>query len=526
MQSIPLAMTWEMLRRGRWSLLGALFGAILFPLLLLTALQHDGAIDPEEPSLIIVHVVMTQISMFIFAAGIFTAQGHPSRLFAFPVPTTTLVTWHLLPAMAAMACGSLLTTSLFNALFDLGWPLWGPALFVAVALAAINAVLWFTEKTFWLLWGLTLVGGGLGLWLKSRYGAPFSQPTRLWLQVTPAETLTLLGIAVLAWFAAVAGVSRSRRGDTIPPLGIVAWIIRTFDRAPDLGLPFRSPAQAQFWFEWTKKGWAMPVSVAFGTVLGLCGWLLFNRKPEDLYHGFVAGGAILSAAAFVAGLIMGNSGPNDADYAMGGFLATRPITDTDMSRTILKTAGQSVIVAWAIWAFSFLTLYAILRLAHVTIPPSLPKELGWWYFPATLLGPWIIAAVGAAVGLADRPVLVAKLACGLFALFIGLTVFARFSLSLPARTQLWYGTLGVCAAVLALGTVWTFVAARRRALIGSSTVYVAAALWCVLATPVVTEWVLHPDGPADLYMVAITALALAVAPLAAVPLALCFNRHR
>jgi hypothetical protein len=518
-------MTWEMLRHGRWSLLGALFGAILFPLLLLTALEHDGAIDPQEPALIIVHVVMTQISMFIFAAGIFTAQGHPSRLFAFPVPTTTLVTWHLLPAMAATACGSLLATSLFNALFNLGWPLWGPALFGAVALAAIYAVLWLTEKTAWLFWGLTVGGGGLGLWYKSRYGATFSQPTRLWVEVTPAEILTLLGIAVLAWFVAVAGVSRTRRGDTIPPLGIVAWIIRTFDRAPDLGLPFRSPAQAQFWFEWTKKGWALPASVIFGTVVGLCGWLLFNRKPEDLYHAFVAGGAILSAAAFVAGLIMGNSGPNDADYAMGGFLATRPMTDTDMSRTILKTAGQSVIVAWAIWAFSFLTLYVILRLCGVTIP-TLPIEMGWWYFPATLLGPWMIVGLGAAVGLANRPVLVAKLVCGLFALFIGLPLFARFFLSPSARTLLWYATIGVCAAVLILTTAWCFVAARRRELIGSPTVYVAAALWSVLVTPVVTEWILRTDRPPDLYLFAVTALALAVAPPAAVPLALSFNRHR
>jgi hypothetical protein len=526
MHSIPLAMTWEMLRRGRWSLAGALFGALLFPLLLLSALQHDGALDPQEPALIMVHQVVTQIGMFVLGAAIFSAQGQPSRLYAFPVPTSTLVTWHLLPAMATIAGGSLVTSLLFNALFHLDWPLWGPALFSAVGLAAIYAVLWLTEKTAWLFTGMTVVGGGLGLWYKSRYGPTFAQATRRWLEVTPAEVLTMLGIAVLAWFVAVAGVSRTRRGDTIPPLGIVAWIVRTFDRTPDLGLPFRTPAQAQFWFEWTKKGWALPVSVVFGMALGLCGWLLFNRQPADLYLGFVAGGAILSAAALVAGLIMGNSGQNDASFEMGGFLATRPMTDTDMSRTILKTAGQSVVVAWAIWAGSFLTLYVILRLAGVAIPDALPRELGWWYFPATLLGPWVIVGVGAALGLADRPVLVAKLACGLWALFIALSVCAKMFLSQPGQRLLWNGTVGVCAALLILATVWTFIAARRRGLIGSPTAYVSAALWCVLVTPVVTEWVLHPDRPAFLYVFAITAVALAVAPLPAVPLALSFNRHR
>src|SRR5262245_14377297 len=525
MRSIPLAMTWEMLWRGRWTLLGGLFGAILFPLLIMMALQHDGALDPQEPALIVLHQVLTQFCMFVLGAMIFSAQGHPSRLYAFPATTATLVTWHLLPAMAAIACGSLVTTSLFNVLFHLDWPLWGPALFAAVYLAAIYAVLWLTEKTVWVVTGMTIVGGGLGLWYKSRYGPTFELATRQWLEVTPAEVLTLLGIAVLAWFGAVAGASRTRRGDTIPPLGIVAWIMRTFDRAPDLGLPFRTPGQAHFWFEWTKKGWAMPASVVFGMLVGVCGWLLFNRKPEDLYQGFIAGGAMLSAAAFVAGLIMGHSGPNDTDYAMGGFLATRPMTDIDMSRTLLKTAGQSVLVAWVIWAFSFLTLYAILRLCGVT-GPTLPVELGWWYFPATLLGAWIIVGLGAAVGLADRPLRVAKLVCGLFALFIGLPLFARFCLSPSTRTQLWYATIGICAAVLILTTVWCFVAARRRELIGSPTIYVSAALWSVLVTPVVTEWILHTDRPIELYLFAITALVLAVAPPAAVPLALSSNRHR
>jgi hypothetical protein len=525
MHSIPLAMTWEMLWRGRWSLVGALFGALLFPLLILSSLQHDGAIDPQDPAMIMVHQVVTQIGMFVLGAAIFSAQGHPARLYAFPVPTATLVTWHLLPAMATIACGSIVTTLLFNALFHLDWPLWGPALFSAVGLAATYAILWFTDKTAWLFTGMTVVGAGLGLWYKSRYGPTFSQATRQWLEVTPVEVLTLLGIVVLAWFVAVAGISRTRRGDTIPPLGIVAWINRTFDRAPDLGLPFRTAAQAQFWFEWTKKGWALPVSVVFGLVLGLCGWLLFNRKPADLYLGFMAGGAILSAAAFVAGLIMGNSGSNDVDYAIGGFLATRPMTDIDMSRTILKTAGQSVVVAWAIWAFAFLALYVILRLSGVMVP-ALPVELGWWYFPATLLGPWIIVGLGGAVGLADRPVLVAKLISVLFALFIGLMVLAKFALSPAGRTQAWQTTIGVCAVALLLTTVWCFAAARRRALIGLPTVYVCAALWSVLVTPVITEWILHPDQPPHLYIFALTALALAVAPLAAVPLALSFNRHR
>lgn len=46
MRSIPLAMTWDMLRHGRWSLIGAALGANALPVLLFGALQYDGASSP------------------------------------------------------------------------------------------------------------------------------------------------------------------------------------------------------------------------------------------------------------------------------------------------------------------------------------------------------------------------------------------------------------------------------------------------------------------------------------------------
>ena len=65
MRSIPLAMTWEMLCHWRWHLLGALLGANLFPTLILAALRHEGPIDPDDYAYLVMHMVMTQMNMFI-----------------------------------------------------------------------------------------------------------------------------------------------------------------------------------------------------------------------------------------------------------------------------------------------------------------------------------------------------------------------------------------------------------------------------------------------------------------------------
>jgi hypothetical protein len=426
-----------------------------------------------------------------------------------------------------MVLVSLASTIALNAVFDLGWPLWGPALFAAVALASVEAALWLTEKTGWILVGLTLVATVLGLWLKSRYGAMFSDPIHHWVEVTPSEVVTMLAATALAWYVAVIAVSRNRRGDRLPALGIVAWVERMLDAAPQLGQPFRTPAQAQTWFEWRKKGWAMPAIVLFGMVLGVGGWLIFSRDPTELLEGFIAGGGILSVAALVVGMMMGNCGRDD-NFEFGQFLATRPMTSTDLARTILKTAAQSVFVGWALWAVAFAALYLTLVSTRLIPSPQMLRELPWWYAPVTLLGPWTIVAVGTAIGLSGRMKEFVMLLCGLFVLGIAWMSLIRNGvlLSDQAATQLAQGLVCTVGVALSLGTAWVFIAARRCALIGPSTVAAAASAWVAMTTILVFGWVLRPTEPLPALVFMIGALTLSVAPLAAAPLALAWNRTR
>ena len=531
MRSIPLAMTWELFRRSPWMLIGGALAGNALPMLILAALQREGGVDPNDPSMLIMHLVMVQINMLVFASGLFTSQGSPSRLYALPITTPTLVTWHLLPAMVLMTLQSVASTAALNAAFHLNWPLWGPALFAAVAFACVEAVLWLTEKSGWIFIGLTLVASTLGLWLKSRYGSTFSQPVHHWSEVTPAELLTLGVAAGLAWFLGVVAIARNRRGDRLPELGLIAWLNRVLDPAPAYGQPFRTPAQAQKWFEWRKKGWAMPAIVLFAMTMGAGGWLTFSRNPTELVEGFIFGGGMLSAAALVVGLMTGNLSRDDANFDIGQFLATRPMTNTDLARTILKSAAQSVFLGWAIWAVATLVLYAALvPTGLITVPNSL-KDLPWWYYPATLLGPWMIVGVGTAIGLSGRMKEFVIVFCCLFVLWIGGMVATGYAVSTGALSELAVAELaqGIwCAigATFVIATAWAFAAAHRRALIGQPTVAAAASVWAALTTIVIFASVLYPKEtlPAILFMIG--ALALTVFPLAAAPLALSWNRTR
>ena len=87
MRSIPAAMTWEILKRGRWQLVFAMLVSIAFPALLLVALGHDGLVDAKDPSMLIMQIVLMQVGIFSFATALYGAQGKMSRLYAYPART-------------------------------------------------------------------------------------------------------------------------------------------------------------------------------------------------------------------------------------------------------------------------------------------------------------------------------------------------------------------------------------------------------------------------------------------------------
>ncbi len=229
MQSIPVTMTWEILRRGRWYLALATLGGLALPIIVLAALRNDGLSDMQDQSLINICVLFTLNCMFTFGSGIFSSRDKISRLYVYPLRTSTIVAWRMLPAMAIISLQMSFGIAFINAIFGANWPIWGPAMAAAVAFAAVDAVAWLTEKSIhWLIVGLTILAFGLGLWFRSRYGFIFTGPPHYWSEVSVADALVMLTVAIAAYWVAVVAVSRNRRGEPPISLGIVDWLNRIF----------------------------------------------------------------------------------------------------------------------------------------------------------------------------------------------------------------------------------------------------------------------------------------------------------
>ena len=528
MRSIPLALTLDTLRRGRWTLPSLALAVNAIPLMLLTALRASGAIHPEDPSHIVMHIVLTQVNMWVFGVVVISAQGPISKLFSLPVTTATIVLWRLLLLMILAALQSVLSTLLINALFDVNWPLWGPALLLAVSMAGAQAIVWYADKSAWSVPMLATLALIYGFWLKSRYGALFSQPDHYWRAVTLADVAFMLAMLVAAYLLGVVGVARNRRGEPPLSLGIIAALHRMFQGNVGPAKPFRSPLDAQFWFEWRKKGWALPAGAAFGLLLALLIWTAFNRNLNDLWEGMFALGACLTILAIVAGLITGHSGRSDTDYDMGSFLATRPLTTTSLAHTLLKTCAASVLLAWLIWVVAYAGVYLLLRVVQSNPVSLLPGELSWWYYPLTLLGPWVAITLVASCGLTGRMLPFIVLSLTLFAGWVVLAVLGKFVLS-QQQQELAQGSFLIAVATACMvGTCAAFTAAWQRGLVGWPAIYVAGSAWLVL-TAVGILTLTDRALPLQSLLVASIAsaiFALAVAPLAAAPLALAWNRTR
>ena len=104
--------------------------------------RHCGATGryPEDRSMIPIHATMMFVNATISAPPCSPPWGILRGCAHIPAPTSVVVAWQLLPAMAATALECLLSTAVINALFKVNWPLWGPALFMSVALAAFAAI--------------------------------------------------------------------------------------------------------------------------------------------------------------------------------------------------------------------------------------------------------------------------------------------------------------------------------------------------------------------------------------------------
>lgn len=526
MRSVPVAVTWEILRKGNWHFAVGFLGGNLIPIMIFGILQRCD-VDFRDPALMATHSAFLLVSLFIYSAVAIQAIGSPSRLYHMPVSASMLVAWHLIPAVSIVALEMLLSMALQNALFDLQLPVWSPILFSMTAISLFMATYWFTEKSEWMPVAEGLLTIGLGIWFHCRFSSLNHWLNRLWIASIPGEVCMLIIALIASFVLGRIGIARNRCGERLKPWGIVAWITRLLDATPQQTRVFRSAEEAHGWYEWSLKGWALPLSV----VLGLAGqfsiWILFNRIPGTLIEWIMAGGALLiPMVGVIWAILIGNVGPMESNFEMRSFLASRPMTSKTMAWTILKTTAKSIFLSWSLWVGALSLVIAVLQISGNTPRPLFPNDFSWIIFPLTLFGSWTLVAVLASFGMTGRPVLVAQFFCIVAASHLGIAGFSGFVLSPDSQRWLWAGLAALWSIAFILGTLYSFIAAHRQNLIERRALIGSGGVWILLCALGIAIWVRFPTTPLINCFVFTGFAALAVAPLATAPLALAWNRTR
>lgn len=520
-----LAMTWELLRQSRWNLLLGFVGANALPLLLMTALQREGPLDPAEPALVTIQVVMVELHIFTLGAMLLAAQELQTRHLVLPMTTEFLVLARMLPAVVVMALMEAVSIVFLNVAFGLSWPLLAPVLLATTTIPIVLAASWIAVNTVWQPATITLAALIIGLWYKARCGPLFSMPTHVWSTVTLLDVLVLGSFTVISYVMAVVGVRRLRCGDrgTSPPwletatriIGAVAG----FHSRPKSVLQIRD---ALFAAEWSRKGWILPVVVVWALLLGLVPWALFDQRTRPLLDGMISGAALLGLGGLLGGAMIGHCGSRPDHLTMGSFLATRPVCDRTVAWTLLKVAGLTSVVSWAIWALIFLVC-----LIGAAVQGTLAQWTGlsyWWLIPLALIACWISVATGACVMMSGY----GKRASILGTIFITLFIVIQFVMVLvdaPARRMLAAGFISLIGITMMVATAFLYQVARRRDLADVSTCLMAGATWLALEIGISLAAVSIPLT-IDQGLLLSGLAALAVVPFAAAPVGIAVNRHR
>ncbi|MDZ4849505.1 MAG: hypothetical protein SGI77_09435 [Pirellulaceae bacterium] len=552
MRSVPQALAWEFIVRGRWTVPGYFVLAISMPVLIYAMLRSLAKVDVNDPSMVMVHFTMAQYSYIIWAIGIASVRGPLSRLYTAPVSTASLVAWHLWTECAMVWLGCVAITWLMNTCFDVGWPIWGPALFAVACTATIRAIWWLTDKTLWSVVGIAAASIVLTGWLQSRCGGWFTLPRHYWTNVTPLETATLFSLIGISYCVAVFSVARNRCGERLGSFGIGPRLVQWFEAAYSIfdskPRSFRSVHEAQHWYEWQQKGASLPAMMCLiFSMVCIVGLLHLWFAPESIgdfeawLHGILVLGGLLSIFGAVAGFFMGclnldtltltadastskSSQLLSGGFVMGHFPATRPITTFDFAMAILRTAGKSLLIAWSMWGSVLVAFLLLAASQHELSYPIIPADVGYWFLPLTLLGPWITMTTVAGLALTGRPKLV-------FAICIGLPILCSIVASLNARipeSELKQQVTSILIAFVSVSIIavilWAFWTAGRRALIPAKWMIISGigalllAFLAVVLRPTELLWVAYP--------MIVAFAALAVAPIATAPLAISWNRIR
>ncbi len=534
MYSIARAMTWEFVRRSWWWILTATVAIVGMVALRSWALSLVGrsveewARDPEGRHLIF--PIGFAASLFAVFPALFDApRGFSHCLYTKPIPTWFLVAWRMLLGMVTAALICLVSMSACNWLVGADFALSGPSIFFATGLAMAVAVMWSVlDFRLWKLAAWIVGTILLTTWFSRVYwdGGMWSRPTL-------GELLTM-GLFVAAAYAfSVISVASDRCGNTRPWPDLQQVYNRIVGLLSMRRRAFRSAPAAQFWAEWRPRGLVVPgiaaAIIAIPTIVILVGGGAANDEFEAMLGGALFMGPLFSGI-FVGAFIGNRQGRKDSFTT---FMATRPLNDSQLAFIVLRAAATSILAVWLVLVTGALvSIFGSAALGHHSAAlDALKQQLA--SMPA-LVPPLAVAgslwlsyascAWTTTIMLTGRQWVFSTVNLVFWGGVILVFVLGRFGL-VPRSALPLVHLLTFCGAiVLTLVTAYAFAVARRRRFVKDRAIVSAIVIWLVsCAVAVLALW---PSWPVSAIALACGILALSIAPVAAAPLALAWNRHR
>ena len=538
MRSPLFALTWEIWRRNAVSVVGAagllLACGILFSI-------FDETIRASEALRFIGYVAMVVSLILVFALFNHTEfnpakqwTGFPYRHFVLPLPTWLLVAWPMFLGVAAIAAAYLIWARLVFPTLEIRMPLW-TTVFLMAGMAGFQTALWslaafrVTRILALAVMANALVGIAL---LPIANGA--SRPG--------LGTLLPLAASVPAGFLiAWVCVSRQRHSGGVQRKWLPWLAEKVGDILPRRTAGFASPAAAQFWFEWRRAGWVLPIAVATAVVLVFLpvSWLV---RADANYTLWIVGWLFALPLILSAFVGKGFAKPDfwSGELAYPAFLSVRPISSGDLVVIKMKAAALAVTLAW-LPVIGFLFAW-LLGWADTRRLESL-----WWLARANVFL-WELCAILGLVfvalpiltwrnmvrslwaGLSGRkPLYVAGFildAIGFGFLLAGAIWLGESDgrwLKQPCAAVFWIGCalgVGVLVKLLAAARCWKDITPARA---GTYSLIWLVGMLCLAAL----AWLICRDVAGLRYLLVLTALlALPLARIGLSPIALAKNRHR
>jgi hypothetical protein len=377
MRSPVQALLWEQWRRLRWPMVFALV-LMVSASLLDYILMNTPVLTGSRAG--VLSFVMTILCIGVSVAFLLYSHSEasdlrltlPSRLYTLPVKTHVLVNCELFSRLAAVGLLAFVMVGTHYLLFGDEYPqdassAWRIPLFLICLFVFIQGVCWW-PKGPWILAGVVsgtlLLTRALRIIAGPLFGANW-------------EATDLFAVGILALFTGAGyliahmGVRLHRRGAW---MGIGKRLGQILRVGTARGERFVSPAHAQLWFEWRRKGKYVPIVTIASAAL----WFLVYRYL--LFHEFsaattaswetdwetmlimIVGGGLFVCplvAAFVVGMLIPAQDHRDHTSGFSCFLMTRPMHTRDLAAARLKMGALSLALTYVFVSLILIVLLGL-----------------------------------------------------------------------------------------------------------------------------------------------------------------------